>query len=343
LDEVKTCNSCNRTFKTEGDFFKNTSRWRVCSEENLWFNCACGSTLFLKKGKYEWYSAEKILSNDAKKIFDLLRQKQSLPHIKSAVFKLEEILRDPEVDLEEIAKTLRLEPLLLGEVIKIADRLKKVRGQDDAPITSVVHALAYVGKKPFSDLVLVASLKMIKVTTVDFKIHDFWDASFLTAILSEKICKKFANYHSPDEAYLSGFLCNIGKMVAAFHFPTEIDAIARRLKDPVQATDWLTAEGAASAHDHRVLGEVACAFWGLPVFVLDCVMKHHDVVDKKSDRVELYEVATLANQLTHWLRLDPQRIDQKLLKSAAARFKLNDLALENFVAEVSQAGALKGL
>lgn len=342
-DNEKKCASCGRIFRSEGDFMRNTSRWRVCSEENLWFNCVCGSTLILKKGKYPWYSPAQGLSDDGKRLFESLRQKDSLPYIRSAVFQLQDKLQSPEFDVDEVAKILRHEPLLLGEVIALAGRLKKARGQDDAPITGLVHALSYVGRRMLADLVLVAALKMVKVGTKEFDSASFWQHSFLTAVLSEKICKRFAPHQSPEDAYLGGFLCNIGKIVASVHFPDEVDAIVRACRSPLRAKDWLSLEREGNFHDHRVLGEVACAFWGLPSHVLDSVMKHHDVPSADYPGIEVYEVVGLANQLSHWILLDPQRINRALLDSLSRRFGLDDLGMEALVVELSSSQILSSI
>ena len=68
--EIKKCKSCGREFRSERDFFENTSRWTICSQNNLWFDCSCESTLMLTKGKYPWYSPDKHMGIESSSVFN---------------------------------------------------------------------------------------------------------------------------------------------------------------------------------------------------------------------------------------------------------------------------------
>jgi HD-like signal output (HDOD) protein len=276
------------------------------------------------------------MSADAKAIFNKLSQKQTLPHIKAAVLELEDKLRDPDFKVEEVAKILRREPLILGEVVRLADREKKARGGDKTPITSINHAVTYVGRQALADLVFVASLKLIQPATKDFNIDGFWQEALATALISQHLCRSFARYHSEDEAYLAGFLCNVGKVISAFYFPQEVDAVTRIVKNPASAKPWRIVETDCSFHDHRVLGEIACAFWGIPSYVLESVMKHHDLVPSPAKRLEIWEIVGFANQLTHWIRLEPQRIEQPLLDGLAIRFGLSPMEVDSLATKLDR-------
>jgi HD-like signal output (HDOD) protein len=334
--EAKVCKNCQRVYSSDQDFLTGTSRWRMCSSKNLWFNCACGSTLLLKKGKFPWYSPTQGMSESAASIFNSLNDKKQLPYIKSSILELQDLLAQKEVNEVTVVSALKKDPLLLTEVMLQSERLKLSRGHEN-PITSLAQAVAYIGFKALSDIVMVAALKTVSTKTKDFDADEFWEESLITAIAAEQVSKKFAPYHKPEELYLAGFLCNIGKLVAAFYFPDKMDKLAQEFKLPRTKGGWLKAEQDHGVIDHRVLGEIACAIWGLPKVVLESVMRHHDVKFEISQKFPVREVVALANQMTHWVKLNPNRIDDDQFKLITKRFKLDDKALDELAEELSQA------
>ena len=50
--------------------------------------------------------------------------------------------------------------------------------------------------------------------------------------------------------------------------------------------------------------------------------------------ITLAEVVGLANQIAHWIQLQPSQMDEKLYKSFCTRFKLNEQAAEKLVNEM---------
>jgi hypothetical protein len=50
--------------------------------------------------------------------------------------------------------------------------------------------------------------------------------------------------------------------------------------------------------------------------------------------LSLADVVGLANQVAHWIQLEPNQMDEKLYKAFCVRFKLNDQAAEKLVDEM---------
>ena len=122
--EIKECKKCSRKFVTETDFFTGTSRWRICDMGNLWFNCSCQSTMMLKKGKFPWYSPDKVMSKEAASVFNQLATLKNLPHLPQALMKLQTLLGDDNSTSGQIVQALRSNALIAGNVLKTANNLK---------------------------------------------------------------------------------------------------------------------------------------------------------------------------------------------------------------------------
>lgn len=137
----KTCSLCKREYKNEEDFLENTSRWRVCKSGMLWFNCQCDSTLVIPKGKFDWYSPDKVLSSYAGKVFNkLILLKTEIPMMPSAAMEAQSLLLDERSSMKELSLSIRKMPHLAIEIIKIADNMRIGRNK----IESLEHACVYI-------------------------------------------------------------------------------------------------------------------------------------------------------------------------------------------------------
>jgi len=202
MNENSTCAVCNRAYHSESDFLNGTSRWRVCSLGHLWFNCSCGSTLLVKKGKYPWYSPEKFMSEEAKGIFNTLGNIKNLPHIPNSIMQLQQTLTDPDASPRAIANHLKSEPVMATQLLKIAENLRKSRNPQNPPIISIEHAVVYIGFKSVKDLVLAASLRTFKIPESKFHVENYWAESLLTGSITEYLARKFSIPLPEDQLFL---------------------------------------------------------------------------------------------------------------------------------------------
>ena len=328
----KVCNTCGREFWTEQDFLKSTTRWRMCERGNLWFNCGCNSTNMIIKGKFPWYSPDMFMSGEAKSVFNTLPSLQDLPHLPTSVMELQQLILDDKVSSAKLAQVSKKDPLIATNILKIANNLKA--GSTQA-IESLEHAISYIGLNSLSDIILTASIKAFPFKTENFKSDTFWSESFLTGRIAEQLSRKFAPNLVHDEVYLAGALCNVGKVVLAICFPTDADKIDRDSKDPKKLTSWRTGEQIHDTQDHCILGEIAASFWGLPEYIMNSAAYHHrppETAGVKTDP-DITDVVRLANQLSHWIQLEPNKIEQELLIQSAQLFGLSEGDLDGIAEE----------
>jgi len=275
------------------------------------------------------------MSQPARSMFNRLKTRDQLPHIKSELIKLQEMLQNPDIDLALVAKELRKEPLIATKVIEIAENMARSKERKKvSEANRLTNALVFIGSKTLEDILLVAFLKTVDVQTAKFSSQNFWGDSQMVASVAEVLCEKLTPYNDACEAYLDGFLCNIGKIVSAFYFPEQVDRVYEDINNPRTKLNWLQAEKAHKFHDHRVLGEIAAAFWGMPQSTLMAIQLHHSQDIQDGKKKNNTEIIALANQLTHWILLRPERIDNELLEHLAKRFEINNAEMEKLVKEM---------
>lgn len=320
--DKKVCSSCQREFVKQEDFLDSTDQWRVCTAGNLWFNCVCGSTLMLPRGKFSWYSPELSMSEETKSVFNMFSERHSLPHIPSAVLELQQILMDPESEIQDLKNAVRKDPVIASEVIRTFESMRKIQSgssrmspalsSEGKTTVDLAHAISFIGEQQLSSIVMVAALRKHSLRTQAFLIQEHWDTAAKTALIAEHIWTTLFSKEGKDIAYLSGYLCNIGKLVLAMGFPDETDKIVNYLKDPKTQTTWSSAEKIIGTPDHRLLGEVGAAFWGFSDPVKECIRFHHTPPPYGPDMVypKLVSVVGLSLMVTHWIDAEPHRFKE---------------------------------
>ena len=329
----KKCDSCGQEFHNEHDFLTKSNRWRVCDRGHLWFNCNCGSTLLIRKGKHDWYSPDMALGGAAGSLFNKLSMGDLLPHIPSAVMQIQQKLEDENASSRALAELTKGAPLIAGSILKMANNLKPARS---AEIKSLEHAISFVGLKTLKELVQAAGLQSFKFKSKVFDSDYFWRQATLRGMIAEKLATRFQTELEHDEVYLAASLCNIGKAVMAICFPEQVDQIETDLRNPKIMGTWVQAEKRHGFYDHRVLGEIGASFWGMPEYVLRTSLEHHVALLHKSP-IEISHIVGFANQLTHWIDLTPHLMDEELLSYYQTVFGLDTSQTEAIVEKFMEA------
>ncbi|MBC7661319.1 MAG: HDOD domain-containing protein [Chitinophagaceae bacterium] len=326
---LKTCNTCNRKFMTPDEFLSNTSRWRICDQGHLWFNCSCHSTGIIIKGKFDWYNPAHSLSAPAQSIFNRISRETELPRLPNYVMQLQKMLEDPASSTEKMAEVIKHDLLLATTVLRIANNQKTRDGQQ---IHSLSHAIAFIGIESLRDMVIVAAVSRFELKTKVFSAKTFWNNSFLTGRIAEYLVNHLQLTFSLEQVFMAGSTCNIGKIVQAIIDPKIADLYTMEMEDLSLLGDWSAAEKRNKGYDHSVLGEIGAAFWGFPEELLDSIAMHHvSPLLAKTKAISLWEVTGFANQLCHWVTLDAHQVNQELFQHYLRRFYVNEAMLDTII------------
>ncbi len=291
----------------------------------------------LPKGKFEWFSFSHCnLTDEHQSIFNDLSCIKKFPHIPSSIMSLQVLLQDQDIPPLKLAEKIKLEPFIATEVLKIAEYRRFSKSPKDKPIESIEHAIVYIGRKTLEEIVLTASIKSFKCKNNAYYPEIYWHEAFLTGTIAESLAKRFApKTINTDEAFLAGCLANIGKVVQCFFMEEEFEKIFSLTKNTSEANSWRKAERRLSTVSHILLGEIAATIWGLPAYVRDAAAQHHTLPKVgRNKSIILTDVIVFANQLTHWLLLKPERIDDHILNSISSFFGLNKKSLDALVEDL---------
>lgn len=312
--DPKKCRSCAREFTNEAAFLSGTSRWRQCTAGNLWFNCSCGSTLIIPKGKYEWYSPEMIMSSEAKSVFNTLGMLKDLPHIPSQILEIQQLINDPDATAKTVSVSIKKDPIAATRLLMVAENIRFSRDPSNPPIKALEHAVVYLGLKAVGEVVLTSALHQFKFPKSTFDFDQFWHEAHLCGAIAEYLNTNLVLKLNQDEVYLAASMCNLGKLVTAFCFPDLASRIQNEVVSPPNPLNWRQAEESYKFPDHRILGEISASFWGFPTYILEASRRHHDPLST-TNQFLLHELIAVSNQLVHWVLLMPSRIEQPILTS----------------------------
>ena len=326
MDAIKICKTCGRQYVQPTDLFINTSRWRVCEEGHMWFNCSCLSTLVLIKGA-KFFDVNHVLGGERAALFRTLFEGKRFPFIPSYIQQLCLDLANLDVDNKAIADKILSFPLFAVELLSVANSLRSAQVK---PIESVSHALTFLGRARVCSLA-----NYIAARSVDFKAgkeayDEHWDDSYLCGLIAKDIAANVPGIRlDPEQAFLVGSMCNLGKVISAHSFPDQYIQVRERINTLSTQTNWFSAEQDLQAADHCALGEIAGTLWGLPQFICDSFQHHGE--HGRFQELDANFTASLANQLCHWAKGQPHRQDDEFFARLVSYRNLSDGDLQQIV------------
>jgi signal transduction histidine kinase/HD-like signal output (HDOD) protein len=165
-------------------------------------------------------------------------------------------------------------------------------------VTNIEHALVLLGTDTIKNIAVSASVyqafKKAKDHSV-FNLKQFWWHSLMCATLSKLIAIKTL-YSSQDEAFLSGLLHDMGKLVLWVNFSKEYAQILNSAKDQ---PELLLAGEIQLGATHSEVGAWMINRWKLQSFLSDAVLYHHESTDRVVDALPLVKIIYVANVLSH--------------------------------------------
>lgn len=130
-----------------------------------------------------------------------------LPTLAGYIHELNSLLSKPLVDLKRVAKIIRSDPSMSAQVLRVCNSaLFGFRRR----VLSIEEAAILMGSERLRTLVLTCSvLEFAGKRLPPEEIQTWWQHSFLTGMLSERIAR-WMEYSEREQAYLGGLLHDIG-------------------------------------------------------------------------------------------------------------------------------------
>lgn len=149
----------------------------------------------------------------------LLETTRKLPATPQLIPKLQRVLNDPDVDIDDVIKLIRIDTSLTSGLIRLANSAF-FRGR--SPVRSIDEAVSRLGFSELYRLVcLVVAEQVLKEPLPLYKLEsgELLISSICCALATESLCRLSTRVDlEPDMAYTIGLLHSVGKIVVNRHY-----------------------------------------------------------------------------------------------------------------------------
>jgi HD-like signal output (HDOD) protein len=215
----------------------------------------------------------------------LMHVVKSLPSAPQVLARLRSMLADPNVDIDDITKLLKVDAALTARIIRVANSPVYCVG---TPYASIEQAISRVGLREIYTIAGFAAV--MQMTNQDLKLYgsagaDIRVNSLLTALILEELARKIRA--DAEEAYSAGLLRSIGKIAlnGLVHSQglMKLGGIGSASHArPVPAAYNAQLDGALGAWESQVIGMNNCEVagfvmgeWHFPETIATAITQHY--------------------------------------------------------------------
>jgi putative nucleotidyltransferase with HDIG domain len=166
-----------------------------------------------------------------------------------------------------------------------------------ATFSDIVQAVIYLGVDTTRNLAIsVAVHETFKSMDMDEAINlsDFWYHSFLTAVLAKSLAQA-VGVADLSEAYLTGLLHDVGKLLLLKSFPDQYREILREK----QSVDLEFRERESLGITHSEAAALLVGSWHLQPEIADAIAGHHRRFSRIMEESPLAKILLCADRLSH--------------------------------------------
>jgi len=193
----------------------------------------------------------------------------TLPPIPEVVGRVQEILENNEIDVDEVAELMSGDPALISKTLTIVN---SACYSLQRKIADVKFAIGFLGLDQIHGIII--SLSVAKAFDIKHKaeLRELWFHAFHTALLSQYLAKKSGDHKPPKELWTTALLHDIGKLVYLKFFPDHFMDIKNCALE--KGCLFSTAEAEVGLPSSAYLGTLLCDYWKLPTSVRHACESH---------------------------------------------------------------------
>jgi nitrogen-specific signal transduction histidine kinase/HD-like signal output (HDOD) protein len=268
------------------------------------------------------YSKTDAFGKSTSTILQLLAGTKNIPTLPEINLKLIKACNSGQENFSEIADLIKTDPSL---TLKVMDMYYSCYHRSPRKLSNLESALKIIGLDTINILISSGSTSSIFEEIINihrFNLKLFWKHSLKCAFLAELISKDIPN-QSPDDAFLTGLLHDIGRLVLFSSFPN----VYGKLPEKIDHSDIISKEQKILGIDHCYIGSKLIEGWHYYPFMADALMYHHHPLEKIVAALPLVKTLFLANLLA-----GEDISDQEVLFEAAKTlFGFNQDKLEKYL------------
>jgi putative nucleotidyltransferase with HDIG domain len=219
---------------------------------------------------------------------EVLAKVRTIPALPTAAARVIILLRDPDVDIKEVIRTIEYDPGLTSNVLRLAN---SAYFAGPRTISSLRDAIVRLGLNRVFQLVITSAIAPVARQAVkgyDLPPLQLLSHSVAVAVGVEELATRLKR-PAPPATFTAGLLHDLGKIILGTF--VEIDAAPILSLAYRERISFEVAENQVLGINHAEAGAALLERWNLPVTIVDVVRWHHEP--------ESFTGETLAMDLVH--------------------------------------------
>jgi putative nucleotidyltransferase with HDIG domain len=210
---------------------------------------------------------------DAEHYLRRLNAIRELPTMPVVLVRLNGMLQDEDVSTEKLGSLIEADQAISSKILKLVN--SAFYGFRSS-VSSISHALMILGFNTVRNAaisVAVIDAVRMKERREDFDLTEFWQHSIAVAVAARYLARKI-QMKDPDNAFTSGLLHDIGKLVMLQFLPELFDGAWRAAR-----RDGMSFHEAEEKHlpiDHARIGAHLAQMWKFPAALVESIKYHHE-------------------------------------------------------------------
>lgn len=195
-----------------------------------------------------------------------------LPSLPLVVAKIVELVDNPKTNAATLSSLIATDPGLTARMLKLAN---SAFYGFPRRIGTINLAIVVLGFNTVKDLGVSSSLVdrfNFNSESTDFDMPGFWEHSIGTAIAARMI-SRVGNYRVVGEAFVTGLLHDIGRLIIVRYLPKEFKQIGQVEREK-NLLLW-EAEAEVLGLTHAEIGGLLTQRWNLPDQIVSAIRHHH--------------------------------------------------------------------
>jgi len=202
----------------------------------------------------------------------ILRSLDDLPPMHEVVMKAQEIMADPNSDIEDLVAIIETDQSMVVKILKLINSAYYGLGRE---VSSVRQACSLLGFQALRELIVAVGVSNVlgkKLKGYEFESGELWLHSIATGFCSRILAEK-KNRELANDAYTAGLLHDVGKIILDPYVLERKNAFDDFMKDETKMV--LDAEKSILGFDHAEIASDICRKWRIPENVILAMQYHH--------------------------------------------------------------------
>jgi HD-like signal output (HDOD) protein len=215
---------------------------------------------------------------------------EGLPTLPSVVARINQLIDDPTASAGDINDVISHDLALSAKILKLVN---SAFYGFPRRISSMTHAVVILGFNSVRNIALTAFVfDAFDTRTLPFGHRNFWVHSVGAGVAADVLAVR-AGMPANDDAFVSGLLHDVGKLVMHQHMRANFSSILERVAR--EEVTFLEAERAELEFGHAEIGGLLMENWRLPEQLVAALRFHHDPPAAPEEHRQMAAVVHLAD------------------------------------------------